>query len=56
MKLLYSGPHAEIEVAATGQRCERGDVIDVPEDLGKALLEQAPDDWSKSKAKPKGNK
>lgn len=44
MRVTYSGPHDEVVIAATGQTCGRGKAIEVSDDLGKSLTEQA--DWS----------
>lgn len=40
MKLEYTGPHAAVEVAATGAVVKRGEVVDVPDDVAERLLEQ----------------
>lgn len=40
-------------IAATGQTCSPGEVIDVPADLGASLCEQT-DKWSKAKKTVEG--
>lgn len=59
MKLVYTGAHAVVEVAESGQLATRGgDPIDVPDTLGKRLLEQ-PENWKSadaSEAPQKGGK
>lgn len=42
MRLTYIGPASVMELGR--QRVARGCVIDVPDDVGKSLLEQ-PDNW-----------
>jgi hypothetical protein len=44
MKVTYSGPHDAVEIAATGQTCKNGASVEVPDELGKSLIQQA--DWS----------
>lgn len=40
MKIKYTGPYEAVEIAATGQVVKRGDVVDVPEEVGASLLKQ----------------
>jgi hypothetical protein len=47
MKVTYNGPIDAVEIAATGQVVERGQTVEVPDDLGKSLCEQ--DIWSEAK-------
>ena len=49
MKIRYVGNHVQIRVAATGQTCERGQVITVPDRLGRKLCEQTV--WKQVKEK-----
>ena len=42
--LEYIGRHDEVEIAETGQRCKRGEVVEVPKDLAEVLLDQ-PTNW-----------
>lgn len=56
MKLKYVGPISPVDVpAAALLNVATGDVVDVPDELGVSLLEQA-DNWtevSKAKTAPK---
>lgn len=46
MKIRYVGPaNVPVEIAATGQRCARGEPVDVKADLARSLLKQAT--WEK---------
>lgn len=47
MKVTYNGPIDVVEIAATGQVVERGQTVEVPDDLGKSLCEQ--DIWAEAK-------
>ena len=50
MKLVYTGAHAVVEVAETGQLATRdGDPIPVSDSLGKRLLEQS-ENWKSADA------
>ena len=49
MKLTYTGPHDEVEIPSAGVVCKRGESVEVPEELGASLLEQA-DNWQPVKA------
>lgn len=49
MRVTYTGPHDEVEIAATGQTCKRGESVDVPAEIAKSLTEQS--DWSAAKTK-----
>lgn len=54
MNIRYVGPYDVVEIAATGQVCDRGGTVDVDDELAERLLEQ-PDNWqadTKSKPKP----
>lgn len=46
MRVRYVGPHKTVEIAATGQTCERGKTVDVPADIGRELVKQA--SWKKA--------
>jgi hypothetical protein len=46
MKVIYEGPHDVVEVA--GITAERGQAVDVPDEVGKALLEQ--DTWTEARS------
>lgn len=52
MRLTYHGPHAEVEIAETGQKVTRGDSIDVDDGLATRLLDQ-PDNWKKARVAKK---
>lgn len=52
MKVKYVGPIDEVEVTATGAVVKRGGTVEVPDDIGESLLEQA--DWEKPGAKTTG--
>jgi len=54
VKLTYTGPYDEVEIPSAGVVCKRGETVDVPDELGKSLLEQA-DNW-RAKAGPKTDK
>lgn len=45
MKVTYCGPLPAVIV--TGRRCNRGEAIDVPAELGKSLLKQSI--WTEAK-------
>jgi hypothetical protein len=47
MKVTYNGPIDAVEIAATGHVVERGQTVEVPDDLGKSLCEQ--DIWTEAK-------
>lgn len=49
MKVKYTGPSAEVEIAATGDVVERGNTVEVSDELGKSLCEQ--DIWEKVSTK-----
>lgn len=50
MKLIYTGSHSAVEVVDTGHIAQReGDPIDVPDDVGNRLLEQA-ENWKQADA------
>lgn len=51
MKIRYDGPHAEVEIAATGQTCKRGGTVDVDPAVAKELLQQAY--WKKTSTRKK---
>jgi hypothetical protein len=48
MKLIYEGPHDTVEVPSAGITAERGQAVDVPDDVAKALLEQ--DTWTEARS------
>ena len=49
MLVNYVGPCRDgVEIGATGQVVAPGETVDVPDDLGAALLEQ-PDNWQPAK-------
>ena len=43
MRVVYKGPHAEVEIANLGPagRCKRGETIEVPDSVGAELVKQA---------------
>jgi hypothetical protein len=45
VKVRYVGIHNKVEIAAIRQFVERGKTIDVPADVGRALVKQA--SWKK---------
>lgn len=45
MQVKYDGPHEAVEIAETGQIAARGGTVEVSDDLGRRLCEQAT--WSK---------
>jgi hypothetical protein len=47
--VVYSGPIDAVEVPAANCIAVRGEPIEVPDEVGKSLLEQ--DTWSESKPK-----
>jgi len=48
--LIYKGPHDGVDLPDLRLTALRGGgPVEVPEDVAKALLEQAPDDWEKAK-------
>ena len=48
--LIYKGPHDGVDLPDLRLTALRGgDPVEVPDDVAKALLEQAPDDWEKAK-------
>lgn len=52
MKVSYVGSYDEVEVPSVGVVCKRGAEVEVPDSLGKALLEQ-PENWQPVKATEK---
>lgn len=63
MKIMYTGPHDAVDIddlahgfILSGVR--NGKAVDVPEQVGKGLLEQGPDHWQPGEpaAKPKPKK
>lgn len=50
-RITYTGPHDEVEIPSAGVVCKRGESVEVPDELGKSLLEQA-DNWQPLKATP----
>lgn len=42
MRVVYKGPHAEVEIAGLGPdgRCKRGQSIEVPDEVGASLVKQ----------------
>jgi hypothetical protein len=56
VKLRYLGPHAEVEIAATGQTVKRGATVDVDTEIAKQLIAQK--SWKKvtttKKERPNG--
>ena len=54
MRVTYLGPFDAVEIAATGQIAKQGHAVDVPEDVGKSLVEQG---WklAKKPAKKENN-
>jgi predicted acyltransferase (DUF342 family) len=48
MKLKYQGPHASVQIAATGQTVVRGETVDVKADVARQLVKQA--SWVKVQA------
>lgn len=42
MRVVYKGPHREVEVPALGRdgRCKRGQTIEVPDEVGASLVKQ----------------
>ena len=63
MQLTYTGPQTAVRISVPGARpvvIERGDSADVPDEIGRDLLEAAPDNWAaakpaKGKRKPANN-
>lgn len=51
MKLVYTGPHQAVQIAATGQTAAHGTPVDVRAEVAERLLEQA--HWSKATGKSK---
>lgn len=51
MRIRYVGPHKTVEIAATGQTCDRGKTVDVPADLARQLCKQA--SWKKAPTRKK---
>ncbi|PWK81731.1 hypothetical protein C8D88_116143 [Lentzea atacamensis] len=51
MLVVYGGPTDAVEVPAANCVAVRGEPVEVPDEVGKSLLEQ--DTWSEVKAKPK---
>ena len=54
MRLKYTGKHNEVQVEGGGRPIglvQRGGTIEVPDDLGKALLKQNPESWTKPAGK-----
>jgi hypothetical protein len=49
VKVVYRGPHAEVEIAATGDFVRNGETVEVPEEVGKSLCEQ--DTWEPAPSK-----
>jgi len=49
MNVKYVGSDKGLQIAATGQVVDPGDVVEVPDDLGKNLCEQ--DIWEKAPTK-----
>ena len=49
MKIRYSGPHASVEIPGVGIEAKHGELIEVDDEVGKALLEQST--WEKSDQK-----
>lgn len=54
MLVVYSGPIDVVEVPAANCIAVRGEPVEVPNEVGKSLLEQ--DTWSEVKTKPKADK
>lgn len=46
MRVTYRGPHAEVEIAATGDTCKAGETVEVPDEVGESLCKQ--DTWKKA--------
>ncbi len=49
MRVRYDGPFDSVDVPAAGITVERGDTVEVTDEIGESLVEQA--DWSKASAK-----
>lgn len=51
MKIRYVGPHDAVEVPSDTETfvCERGHLVELPDDLAKSLLKQ--DTWEPDKKK-----
>jgi hypothetical protein len=52
MRLLYSGT-GTLGVDRCGEVNKPGDTIEVPDEIGKALIKQDPDQWSEDRPAPK---
>lgn len=50
MNIVYTGAHADVEIAATGQIAPRGVPIEVSAELAESLLEQGT--WSEAEPGP----
>lgn len=48
MRVTYTGPIDAVELPQTGAVVKRGDSVDVPDDLGRSLVEQSC--WEPAKA------
>lgn len=56
MHVVYQGPFRPgVILGETGQEARYGEAIEVPDDLGKLLLESG-EDWRDPEAKPSRNK
>ena len=55
MKVRYVGGIGPVEIAATGQEVGNGEVVEVPDDLGASLCEQASWEAVKIEKKEKSN-
>ena len=51
MRITYIGPQRARVVASTGQKCDRGESIDVPDSVGERLVRQSA--WERAVASPR---
>jgi hypothetical protein len=51
MKVRYLGPYASVQIAATRQFVEKGKTVDVPAEVGRALVKQV--SWKRVPTKKK---
>lgn len=48
MKLIYPGPHEAVNVLALGQKVQRGEEVEIPDEIAERLVEQG---WESPKPK-----
>lgn len=56
VKIKYVGrADGGVEIAATGDRVVKGDVVDVPKAVADGLVKGDSDSWERAPAEPKGD-